>query len=934
MSLLNQGLFVNVVQILDSTISTDTSSGSLLVSGGIGVQGTCNFTNIKTIGASISNLITNNLNTLTTATIPNLIVSNLSVGSIITTNLVSLANLTNTNITVSNLLSNNLTIDCRNSQIIPGQILFKNTNTGDFKLYDDGGDIQLQGGGGRSVQLGSYHEIRLTGGKTSILPITYINGSNSTFNTIIQNTNDSIGLTVQANLIQNSDLTQWTSNTGSIYCKIDKIGKLTINNTDINSIITLGGISTNKVVNIGGKINSSNVSSGSIIVDGGGGFNGDIYAQNIYTNNSKLTVSPLNTKGDIYTYATSGNVLPVGFNNQILSCDSSSNNGLKWKGTNVYDANSNPQISSYLNLVKITDQILSTTASVITFPTELWIDHNTFIMSQDHSYFYIKNPGNYMVIAKMTGYNNTYTSSTTVRWDVFSDYTLSGVSSNFSSEIGSEIYTTHTNGIGADTATFGFAWTVPIGGVYVQVQAKIISGSSSILVDGGSCTLNVFYVPGNQIIDTWNPNWIVLSPPSSNIPVYTSLSMTNIYLQNSIYPFVAPNSAFTTTVTGDYLICAKLTFQKTSGVDLTSASLRLIDQSGAIFPGCLIGSSYLTSDSQNIVTVFWCGIIRMIANTTSITLQGFIGTGSNVNMKGGFLLMLIPNSFTNQIDYSISSTSANILSSTFIDIPLQTTLATTGNASYMPSTGVVTVNNSGMYLIQSSINCLNSNNIANRTIFGQIQSSYDNGLTWFIIPGSSSSRSIGMRSGIITTNLFQCTSGTKFKLQIKTDGSTGDNITIGTGCNLSIFSPENIVTFVDIPVIYGSFYQYSYSSEILFITTIIPTEILRLSTIYMPSSLYKVSITGTVNMLNTSATSTFQLLLVNPNATQNSIFSKNIVYPRKGSDINTYNTDISLTISFIIPFQLGISQLIIQSGCTIINGSNIQNLLLDLVRVI
>ena len=460
----NQDSFVNVVQILDTTISTDTSSGALVVSGGIGVQGIANFTNIQSISASISNLITNNLNAITTATIPNLIVTNLSVGSISVNTLTSpnssFANLSSVNSTMVNLLitGNNLIIDCHNSQVTAGQLLFKNTSgTGDFKIFGDGGDIQWQGGGGRSLQMASYHEIRLTGGKTSTIPISYISGSNNTFNTIIQNTNDSIALTIQANSTQNVDLTQWVSNTGTIYTKIDKLGKLTVNNTDLNSITTLGGISSSKIINIYSTINASNTSNGSLIVSGGAGFNGDIYAKNLYTNNSKLTVSPLNTKGDIYTYATSGNVLPVGFNNQILSCDSSSNNGIKWKGTNVYDANSNPQISSYLNLVKITDQILSTTASVITFPTELWIDHNTFIMSQDHSYFYIKNPGNYMVIAKMTGYNNTYTSSTTVRWDVFSDYTLSGVSSNFSAEIGSEIYTTHTNGIGADTATFGFA---------------------------------------------------------------------------------------------------------------------------------------------------------------------------------------------------------------------------------------------------------------------------------------------------------------------------------------------------------------------------------------------------------------------------------------------------------------------------------------------
>lgn len=42
------------------------------------------------------------------------------------------------------------------------------------------------------------------------------------------------------------------------------------------------------------------------------------------------TTSPLTTKGDIYTFSTTNDRLPVGTNNQILVADSTASTGLKW----------------------------------------------------------------------------------------------------------------------------------------------------------------------------------------------------------------------------------------------------------------------------------------------------------------------------------------------------------------------------------------------------------------------------------------------------------------------------------------------------------------------------------------------------------------------------------------------------------------------------
>lgn len=361
-----------ITSILNTTISTNISTGALIVNGGIGVLGNINtnyltynfgtMTNLLGTNATITNLSTTTLG-LTNLTISNLSATNISSTNSIFTNLsTSSLNLTNvistnstinsslfTNITVSNTSklnfltatlittsnilvtgsitsSNTLLIDALNSATLPASIIFKNTSgTGDFRIYGDGGDIQWQGGGGRSLQMGSWHEIRLTGGRTINSNIPFINGSNATYNTLVVNSNDSIGLSIVGNTIQTADLQQWNSNTGTIYAKIDKIGNLLINSTADctggvtanGSIITLGGLSTAKCVNIGSNTNSTGITTGALVVSGGAGFNGDIYAKNIYNNGTLVKSSLWGTEYNYVELLSSAGTTSSNFTQRI-----------------------------------------------------------------------------------------------------------------------------------------------------------------------------------------------------------------------------------------------------------------------------------------------------------------------------------------------------------------------------------------------------------------------------------------------------------------------------------------------------------------------------------------------------------------------------------------------------------------------------------------
>lgn len=136
-----------------------------------------------------------------------------------------------------------LNIDCNNSQTLPAQILFTNSaGTGDFMITGNGGDISWQGGGGRCLQMAAWHEICLVGGRCTGAILPFANGSNSTYNTIIFNTNNSIGLSIIGMSGQTVDLQQWQNSTGTVLSKVLSDGSLVISTTTASTSSITGAL--------------------------------------------------------------------------------------------------------------------------------------------------------------------------------------------------------------------------------------------------------------------------------------------------------------------------------------------------------------------------------------------------------------------------------------------------------------------------------------------------------------------------------------------------------------------------------------------------------------------------------------------------------------------------------------------------------------------
>ena len=203
------------------------------------------------------NQTVSNLNILNTLSVGNLISNNHTVGNIIG-NTISVGNLYSNKITSGGLLITNSTqniiyINSQSSQTNPGQIVFTNTaGVGDLKITADGGDIVWQGGGGRSLQMGAFHEIYLLGGRNTNSIIPFVGGSFGAINTIVQNSSDSIGLIVKGNSSQTNNLQEFRNNSDTILSRFDNLGRLYIPNMD--SAIT---VSTSTINTVGSSINFS-----------------------------------------------------------------------------------------------------------------------------------------------------------------------------------------------------------------------------------------------------------------------------------------------------------------------------------------------------------------------------------------------------------------------------------------------------------------------------------------------------------------------------------------------------------------------------------------------------------------------------------------------------------------------------------------------------
>ena len=135
-----------------------------------------------------------------------------------------------------------LNIDAHNSTTNIAKIIFVNTSgTGDYQISGDGGDIFWQGGGSRNLQMGAYHGMDFYGARMTTTAMAFTTGTGANYNSRFINTNDAVGLIVQANSTQTKDLQEWNTSGGTVLNVVDHAGNVGIGTSAPASMLDLHG---------------------------------------------------------------------------------------------------------------------------------------------------------------------------------------------------------------------------------------------------------------------------------------------------------------------------------------------------------------------------------------------------------------------------------------------------------------------------------------------------------------------------------------------------------------------------------------------------------------------------------------------------------------------------------------------------------------------
>jgi len=225
----DQDTFMNGIEILTTDVAT-SSSGSLYTLGGISILNTTNASSTSASFLTLGGIF---------------IKSNTIIGG-------------NT-IILSTTISTNTTTG---AFIVNGGIGISGSVFGNFADFSN---IQATIGA-------TLPNLIVNSASIGSLSLSAINLANITTNNLV----------VLTSSISNAIFTNITST--NLSSNIVTINSTTDSSRTSGSLITNGGISVGKSVYIGSTVNATNTSTGALIVSGGGVFNGDIYAKNIYTN--------------------------------------------------------------------------------------------------------------------------------------------------------------------------------------------------------------------------------------------------------------------------------------------------------------------------------------------------------------------------------------------------------------------------------------------------------------------------------------------------------------------------------------------------------------------------------------------------------------------------------------------------------------------------
>jgi hypothetical protein len=663
---------------LGTVNSTDTSTGTLVVNGGVAIQKNLNIgSNISAISSTIQNSVFTNITTTNISSLNTLNANTISVGNILTSG-ISLVNLSSTNSTINNILATTSTIPnavftnissssiSSTSSTIPNSVLTNITTTNISVLNTLNANTISVGNiltsGISLVNLSSTNStINNILATTSTIPNSVFtnisSGSISSTSSTIPNsvfTNiSSSSISSTSSTIQNTVFTNLSSGTvsattstipNSVFTNICSNSAIISSNVNIKNIATIGNSITSTTANlfVNGAISSNAVKSnqaGSLSSFSGG----DIGFYYVGTGTLQFVNNATNTAS-------------ISNNGTFLSANVNTGNklntfGVNYQGVGYNSTQTSNYIQASLNLNTAVNN--SGTTADTPYPVLNLIKGGVSGQSYDSvAAFYLNrfstsgvNANTELQLGLANNSQGNGTDSNTITWKYRSDgtsYALGTVDSTNTSTgtlvVNGGVAIQKNLNIGSNISAISS--TIP-NSVFTNITTTNISVLNTLNANAISVA-NLTFTNStiNNILATTStiPNAVFTNVTTTNISVLNTLNANSISVANLTFTNSTINNILATTSTIPNAVFTNITTTNISVINTLNANT--ISVGNILTAG--ISVTNLTSTNNTITNGIFTGTVDSTNTSTGtlvvnggVAIQKNLNVGSNISSNSG-----------------------------------------------------------------------------------------------------------------------------------------------------------------------------------------------------------------------------------------------------------------------------------------------------------
>lgn len=559
------------------------------------------------------------------------------------------------------------------------------------------------------------------------------------------------------------------------------------------------------------------------------------------------TYNPLTTKGDLIVHnGTTEAKFPIGFTNQVLHVDPTTETGVAWKDLSTDTGIVDETVTRYFEVFN------SGSTSYLGIYQDVIIDTNrvsniNFFEYTNQSILKIKFTGIYLIFVKISTQNSSgnTASSSNIRLVIDNNDDI------YTEIPGTLSFLFNYNNTSGNTTCFCAFLLNVVANQKLKIQIKRNTGNLIVSTLPNGCNLGVikFFIDGTNDNSLYYNGYSITNQIMSINSIY--INFNDRIIQGAYNKILSSEIQFAEG--GIYYIISNISIIKSAGNDisLSESFLEISDINGLNYSqviGSLMYTFHLNANSSQSAST---NCILSISAGQRIRLGTKIINGSNLNtISNGSSLVIAKFASTLNAQNTpkfldLYSSISQTIDSVYTDLTLNTTRIIDDIYEYTSGQSSITLLESGRYIILAKISLDNTNTNQNNDCYSQIRALLDTGNGFSELAGSLANnyheaQNLGKTTLQISLTL-NATQNSQIKFQAIRTNSSGNLISLANTFNVCILKIDPLVEQVDSLLKFGTEYQYVESSVETIITSLVYVEKLRLTTNNIRSGIYRVS---------------------------------------------------------------------------------------------